>query len=220
MPVIETPDATARRAPWDAWAARVPSTLSDHGTACCATARAWFHAMSRSMWRGQGGPSWIRRRYEWGPTCWPLHWCEAVQAKELCCGAQAALSVAAFRAHGLDAVPVQLVQRYEAHNLPHWHRRWERGGANPAWAADAMVYHEACAVLDGDAVRVWNPTGTTWLTPEQDSGYASIAAIRVGGAMPGGRRVLWGARALPLGEWVATGAPATANAMASPLARA
>jgi hypothetical protein len=215
MPAIE-PDG----GPWAAWAARRPSALADHGAECCATARAWFHAMNRSLWRGHGGPAWIRRRWEWGPTRWPLHWCEAVAATELCCGAQAALSIEAFRGRGVDAVPVQLVQRYEAHNVPHWHSRWERGGANPAWAADAAaveahVYHEACALVEDGAVRVWNPTACAWLPPEQVQGYAGVVAIRVGGAEPDGRTASWGPLRLALGEWRATADRAAAEPAAA-----
>lgn len=189
---------------WAPWAAREPSTLSDHGAECCAEARAWFHAMDRSHWRGQGAPAWIRRRYDWGPTQWPLHWCEAVAAEELCCGAQAALTIAAFHARGIDAIPVQLVQRYQAHDVPHWHSRWARGGANPAWASEGLVYHEACAVRDDDRLRVWNPTATAWVAPDHLQGYASVVAIRVGGAVPDARAVSWGSMRLPLGAWAST----------------
>jgi hypothetical protein len=194
---VATGDAWA---PWQAWA---PSVLASHDAECCRGARAWFLAMDRSLWRGVGAPGWIRRHYEWGPTRWPLHWCEAVGAKALCCGAQAALSVEAFRARGMDAVPVQLVQRYEAHHLPHWHSRWTEGGANPAWAgaADADVYHEAVAVLDGDRARIWNPTAAAWAEPGAAGGYGGIVAIRIGGPRPAGRTVAWGGAALPLGEW-------------------
>lgn len=196
---------------WAPWAARVPSALADHGAECCAAARAWFLAMDQSLWRGEGAPAWIRRRYEWGPTRWPLHWCEAVGAKELCCGAQAALSIEAFRARGIDAVPVQLVQRYDPHNVPHWHSRWTACGANPAWAAEGTVYHEVCAVVEDGALRVWNPTATGWVSPEDVSGYASVIAIRVGGAAPDGRTVSWGSLRLPLGEWAAAALPAAAS---------
>jgi hypothetical protein len=216
------PATEAELGPWAPWAARGPSALADHGAECCATARTWFHAMSRSLWRGQGGPTWIRRRWEWGPTCWPLHWCEAMAAKELCCGAQAALSIEAFRGRGVDALPVQLVQRYEAHNLPHWHSRWSGGGANPAWAADAAgaahVYHEACALVDDGAVRVWNPTAAAWLPPEQVEGYAGVVAIRVGGAVPDGRTAAWGPHRLALGEWHAAGEGGAHGAAPDPAA--
>jgi hypothetical protein len=161
--------------------------------------------MDRSMWRGDDGPAWIRRRYEWGPTRWPLHWCDAVAAKELCCGAQAALSLDAFRSRDVDAMPVQLVQRYERHDLPHWHSRWTERGADPAWATEGLVYHEACAVLDGEQARVWNPTATAWVSPESVTGYASVVAIRIGGAAPAARSVSWGGLRLRVGEWTSAG---------------
>jgi hypothetical protein len=160
--------------------------------------------MDRSHWHGRGAPTWIRRRYDWGPTKWPLHWCEAVGAKELCCGAQAALTLEAFRARGMDAIPAQLVQRYQAHDAPHWHSRWTKGGANPEWASEGLVYHEVCGVLDGDRLQVWNPTASAWMAPDGVEGYASVVAIRAGGAVTSGRSVLWGSRRLELGEWTST----------------
>ena len=194
-------------AEWAPWAARVPSTITHHGTECCTVARAWFLAMDRSMWRGRGAPAWIRKRWDWGPTRWPLHWCEAVGAAELDCGAQQALSVEAFRARGVDAVPVQLVQRYEPHNVPHWHQRWTACGANPAWAVEGLVYHEACAVITDGQVRVWNPTATSWASPEHVRGYGSIAAVRIGGPTPTGQTLTWGTLRLPLGEWASPDQP-------------
>ena len=199
---------------WAPWAARHCSTLSHHGTDCCVTARAWFLAMDRSHWRGQGAPSWIRRRYEWGPTRWPLHWCEAVDAEELCCGAHAALSIEAFRGRGIDALPAQLVQRYQTHDVPHWHSRWTRGGANPEWASGGFAYHEVCAVIDDGRLSVWNPTATAWVSPDHRSGYTSIAAIRVQHPSPDERTVTWGSLALPLGVWTSTADASTSDVVA------
>jgi hypothetical protein len=190
--------------PWSDWA---PSALASHDADCCRSARAWFLAMNRSLWRGQGAPSWIGRHYAWGPTCWPLHWCDAVGAKELCCGAQAALGVEAFRDRGVDAVPVQLVQRFGEHDSAHWRGKWVAGGASAAWLGEGLVYHEACAVLDGDRARVWDPTASMWASPDEVEGYGSIAAIRIGGRVPTGRTVSWGDAELPLGEWATPPAP-------------
>jgi hypothetical protein len=61
-----------------------------------------------------------------------------------------------------------------------------------------------CAVVDGEELRVWNPTATTWVAPEDVHGYASIVAIRAGNATADGRTVSWGALRLPLGEWAPT----------------
>lgn len=199
-------DAPADAPAWAPWSDWEPSRFTSHQDAggdaeCCRGARAWFLAMSRSLWRGQGAPAWIGRHYEWGPTCWPIHWCEAVGAKALCCGAQAALGVEAFRARGLDAVPVQLVQRFGEHDAAHWRGKWVAGGASPAWLGDGLVYHEACAVLDGGRARVWDPTASMWASPEEVRGYGSIAAIRIGGSARGEGTVAWGDLVLPLGRW-------------------
>jgi hypothetical protein len=188
------------------WAGHHPSELAHHGGECCTGARAWFLAMNHSMWRGQGGPAWIRRQWDWGPSRWPLHWCEAMEGEEIDCGAHAALAREAFRERGERAVPVQLVQRYETHNVPHWHHRWEEHGANPTWAGSGVVYHEACAVIRNGEVEVWNATAGAWASPENVSGYGSIVAVRIGGPVATGETVLWGGRRVPLGQWVpATG---------------
>jgi hypothetical protein len=197
------PGATADAPAWAPWERWAPSALAAHDAECCRDARAWFLAMNRSLWRGQGAPAWIGRHYAWGPTRWPLHWCDAVGAKELCCGAQAALGVEAFRARGLEAVPVQMVQRFGADDAAHWRGTWEAGGASAAWLGDGLVYHEACAVLEGGRARVWDPTASMWASPDEVRGYGSVAAIRFGGPAAGDRVVAWGELVVPLGRWAA-----------------
>lgn len=185
-----------------AWADWSPSVLSLHDGECCTTARAWFLAMSRSLWRGQGGPTWIANRYPWGPNPWPLYWCEAVEAEELDCGAHQALTIEAFQARGIRAVPVQLVQRQERHNLGHFHGRWEEGGGSPLWAGDGAAYHEAVATIVDGRAEVWDATVNAWLSPDHTQGVRSIAAVRIGGPAVTGEVVAWRDLQVPLGEWV------------------
>lgn len=187
---------------WAPWANWSPSILSHHGEECCSTARAWFLAMNRSLWRGQGGPGWIAQRFPWGPTRWPLHWCTAMDAEELDCGAHAALTLEAFRSRGIRAVPVQLVQRQESHHLPHFHGWWESGGAAPGWAGHGASYHEACATIVDGVAEVWDATVNAWLSPDHTQGLRSIAAVRLGGPTPGGEEVLWRGLRVRLGDWV------------------
>jgi hypothetical protein len=198
MHVAEQP-AAAVWAPWADW---LPSILSTHGEACCVTARAWFRAMNRSMWRGQDGPAWIARRFPWGPSRWPLHWCEALEAEELDCGAHAALTIEAFQALGVRVEPVQLVQRQERHHLPHFHRRWAAGSASPAWVADGAAYHESCATIVTGNAEVWDATVNAWLSPDHVEGLRSIAALRIGGNRPTGEVVRWRGWEIRVGEWV------------------
>lgn len=191
-------EPTVESAPW---AEFVPSVLSDHGTECCAMARAWYTAMDRSMWRGEGGPAWISRKFPWGPSKWPLFWCEAMEAEELDCGAHQALSMEAFRARGIRVVPVQLVQRQEVHHLPHWHGRWGDASASPAWAREGVAYHEACATLQDGRAEVWDPTVGAWLSPRHTEGVRSIAAVRIGGAAASDEIVDWRGVPLRMGVW-------------------
>jgi hypothetical protein len=190
-------------ADWAPWAHSVPSTLGHHGQECCATARAWFLAMDASMWQGHGGPAWISRKFPWGPSRWPLFWCEAMEAEELDCGAHAALSIEAFRARGVRVLPVQLVQRQEEHHMAHWHERWSDGGGSPSWAQGAAGYHESCAVVDAHGrAEVWDPTVNSFLTPDQVQGVRSTAAIRIGGPLPSDEVVMWRGVPVPVGQWV------------------
>ena len=88
------------------WQAATPSTLIDHG-ACCARARDWLVATSRSMdFASTDGfmlsaPRWLTHRFGWGPTRWPISWCEAVRQKTIDCGIFAAFAREIFSAKGL-----------------------------------------------------------------------------------------------------------------------
>ncbi|HSU14143.1 hypothetical protein [Longimicrobium sp.] len=194
-------------ADWAPWAACNPSSLAHHGGNCCTAARAWFLAMDRSFWQGHGGPGWIPRRWPWGPSRWPLHWCEAVRADELDCGAHAFMTREAFRARGVRAVPVQLVQRQERHHYLHWLGRWNGSGASPAWAGEGAAYHEACATIAGGRAEVWDASVGAWLSPEHVRGVRSIAAVRIGGAEETGEVVTWRGVRVPLGVWITPPTP-------------
>ena len=185
--------------PWQGWN---PSNLSAHEGDCCRTARLWFLAMDRSLWRGEGGPTWITNRYPWGPGRWPLHWCEAVKAEELDCGAHQALTMEAFRARGVRVVPVQLIQIQEGHNLGHFQARWEDGGGSPAWVSSGSAYHEAVATIIQGTAEVWDGTVNAWLSPDHVRGVRGIAGIRIGGPDASGEVVCWRGLDVPLGEWV------------------
>jgi hypothetical protein len=116
----------------------------------------------------------------------------------------------------MRAEPAQLVQRYDAHNVPHWRDRWAEGGASPEWAQNGLVYHEACAVITGDRVEIWNATASSWVSPADVEGYASVVALRVGGANVTGETVAWGGLHLPLGTWVSTLGKGDERAPATP----
>jgi hypothetical protein len=134
------------------WQPSPASSLSDHGGRCCRLAREWVVAYDFSQLGGAPsltGPRWIRHRYAWGPSRWPLHWCEAVREKTLDCGALAALAREVFAARGVESFPAQFIQQFSAEAARHWQKKWEGAGCAVRWIDDELIYHEGCAVLIG-----------------------------------------------------------------------
>ena len=190
----------------DGWQQFPASIISDHRDRCCRIAQEWLLAMDCSQ-RGAGdvftGPRWIRQRYAWGPTRWPISWCEALEEKTLDCGVLAALAQTVFLSRGVRSYTAQLIQRYTKADGKHWYRNWERNDAEVCWIKGELVYHEACAVVaDGDQIRIWDPTASCWVNPKQFEGYGAVVALRVltSGASGIGQ-LTWGRRRITLNEW-------------------
>lgn len=150
------------------------------------------------------GPRWIRQRYSWGPSSWPIYWCEAVEAKVLDCGALAAISRELFNARGIECYATQFIQRYSADASENWHATWE-GEQNcaPHWIRDDLVYHEGCATLMADdRIRIWDPTPAWWVKPKQFNGYGAVLAVKVSTFDRAAARVLqWGDHSIRTNEW-------------------
>ena len=109
------------------------SSLSHHGDACCDVAREWLLAMDFAQLNGgdpMSGPRWMREKYEWGPSPWPMHWCELVERKIIDCGAHSALAHEAFTARGVTAFRAQFIQRYSPDALAQW-----RGTGSSRWTS-------------------------------------------------------------------------------------
>jgi len=182
---LEVPERaqSALQAAIEAWTHQPASEICDHGQQCCAVAREWFFAMDRSHTPASEpltGPRWIRQRVTWGPSHWPLFWCEAMAAKSLDCGALAALAKYAFRARGVESHTVQLIQQFTQADGGHWARSWERADVASTWIRDELVYHEVCAVIvPTNELRVWDPTASWWINPRHVSGYSGALALRL-----------------------------------------
>jgi hypothetical protein len=183
------------------------SRLCHHGEACCEVAREWIVAMDFAQLNGgdlMSGPRWLRQKYEWGPSPWPMHWCELVERKVIDCGAHAALAEAAFEARGVPAFRAQFVQRYGGDALEQWRCRWREDQGNDHWIGDDVIYHEGNALLVGeDEVKLWDASAGWWLNPRQAGGYGSLAAVRIfaEGNFGGGDGLAWGERRLKPGMW-------------------
>ena len=172
------------RLPSEPWENFPYSCLSHHGAACCEIAREWVLAMDFAQLNGadlSSGPRWLRARYKWGPSSWPMHWCEVVRRKVIDCGAHAALSREAFAARGLVAFPAQLVQRYSEEATEQWRGSWSEEQASCHWLDGEHIYHEATAPLVGEReVKIWDGSSASWVDPRQPGGgYGSVVAVRI-----------------------------------------
>jgi len=195
------------------------STISHHGGECCEVARQWLLAMDYSQLAGGNpltGPRWLRQKHTWGPSCWPMHWCEAVKQETLDCGALAALSHEVFKARGVESYPVQLIQQYTEHATGQWHKRWSSHGddidvdASDArrpsvhWIAGSLIYHEGVAVVvRGDEIKIWDSSAGWWVSPKQSAGYGAALVVRLFAPRSGdpARSFRWGQHRIMAGEW-------------------
>jgi hypothetical protein len=199
--VADTPDR-------EEWRQVSGSTLVHHGP-CCDRARAWLIAMGRSYdfsstdGLAMAAPRWITQRWAWGPTRWPIAWCEAVRAEVIDCGVFGAFALELFRAKGIDAYAGQLLRTCAEERISHWRRKWETMPTAFNWIGSHVVYHEVNVVrrAPGEA-HVYDPTEGFWLEPSAQSGHHAHLAIRA--EIPEVLR--WGAHVLVNGEWTETAA--------------
>jgi urea transporter len=192
------------------WLAQPPSRLLDHGRDCCELARRWFHSLDYSFDSMLAsadrfrGPGWVRDRYPWGPSRWPLYWCEAVEARRLDCGALTALACEVFASRGVTCWPVQLIQRFSVRDIRQWREQWGSGPGLFGWTAGEFIYHEAAAVVAADgSIGIWDPTHNWWIPSAQSDGYGSTLFVRVSVTDHDVARdvVIWGSHRLRPSEW-------------------
>jgi hypothetical protein len=188
------------------WQQCPASSLLHHGGRCCRVAREWVLSMDYSQLDGTNllsGPRWLRQRYTWGPSVWPLFWCDAVERKTLDCGALAALANEVFAARGVRSYTAQLIQQYSDEATLHWRKQWAGGGASTHWIEGDLIYHEGNAVVvrEGE-IRVWDASAGWWVNPRQFGGYGGLLALRVcdpHGEAPA--HFSWGAHRVAPNRW-------------------
>jgi hypothetical protein len=183
------------------------SHLSHHGDTCCEVARHWIVAMDFAQLNGgdrMSGPRWLRAKYEWGPSPWPMHWCELVDRKVIDCGAHSALAHEAFVARGVIAFRAQFIQRYDSDAQAQWRTKWGAEQVSDHWLGDDVIYHEGNAIFVGeDEVKLWDSSAGCWLNPRQVKGYGSLAAVRLfaDGHWGGGDGLRWGEHRIKPNQW-------------------
>lgn len=181
------------------------SQISHHGGICCETAREWLSAMDFSNLNGGSvltGPRWIRQRYNWGPTRWQIHWCEAIRQKALDCGALAALAHEVFTMRGVESYRVQFVQQFNEDATKQWSQRWDGEEVSVYWIDQDLIYHEGCAVLTGEKeIKIWDASAAWWINPKQFGGYAGLLALRLSDTSHDSSVFNWGENRIIANQW-------------------
>jgi hypothetical protein len=169
-------------------------------------AREWVLAMDYSQLNAGSpltGPRWIRQKYTWGPSKWPIHWCEAIRRKTLDCGALAALAHEVFIARGVRSYPVQLIQQFTEHATQQWSKRWGAEDVAVQWIKEDLIYHEGCAIsVGGTEIKIWDASAGWWVSPKQFGGYGGVVAVRVFSTEADTpESFTWGAHRIVPNEW-------------------
>ena len=184
------------------------SHLSHHHESCCDLALEWLRSMDFAQLNGSdllSGPRWLRERYEWGPSAWPLYWCEALDRDVIDCGAHAALAHEVFEARGLTGFRAQFVQQYNHEAIEQWRTIWAEDNVSDHWLGDGFIYHEGNALLVADGqVKLWDGSASCWINPVQGGGYGSLLAVRISAGADRAETddLRWGATNIRLNQWI------------------
>jgi hypothetical protein len=188
---------------WKDWPA---SEISHHGKMCCEMAREWVTGNDFSELNGASvltGPRWLRQKFIWGASSFPICWCEAVQKKMLDCGALAALACEVFRSRGVKTLRVQMVQRFSDVSTFQWANSWSDGSAPLKWTHKDLIYHEGCAIITANKeLKTWDASAGWWVDPKAKDGYGSLLAVRLSSIIPPAEtHFRWGDHTLPMDQW-------------------
>ena len=195
-------------APGGKWQTFPNSYISHHGAACCDIAHEWLIAYDHAQLNGGDvltGPRWMREHSTWGPSAWPIHWCEAVDAKIVDCGVHAAIAHEAFVARGVRAFRAQFIQRYTPDAAASWRENWGKKRVSDHWIDGDAIYHEGNAVVINEGtVKLWDGSAGWWINPRGHGGYGSLVAVRIEGDPD---QVCddfrWGEHRIKLNQWTA-----------------
>jgi hypothetical protein len=189
---------------WQDWPA---SEISHHAGLCCEAAREWLIGTDISELGGASaftGPRWLRQRFKWGASSFPIFWCEAVRRDTLDCGALAALAQMVLTARGVMCLRAQMVQEFSEDSTRQWSESWGGNGSRLKWTNDELIYHEGCAIVKPDGeIKVWDSSAGWWIGhPTREGGYGSLRALRLSSrTVPNDEIFTWSGIEFKASEW-------------------
>jgi hypothetical protein len=191
------------------WIEHPSSEIIHHDSHCCEEAKLWFMAYAQSMQIGSlsqfqlNAPFWLIDLFKWGPSKWPISWCEVVREKVVDCGVFSALAREVFKAQGHEVHPAQALLSYNKTCTNHWKELWKAGfedGKKKSfpWIGDEIVYHEILVLeKDDGSGRFYDSTFGQWYEPGARTGFGALLAVR--SECP--RILQWGNKQISCGEW-------------------
>jgi len=195
------------------WVEHPSSTILHHDQKCCEEAKLWFLSYARSMEIGSGtqyelkAPTWLSQLFKWGPSEWPIFWCQVVREKVIDCGVFAALAREVFKAQGHEPHPAQALLSYNETCTGHWQQYWDKRKEKKKrndrdffpWIGKQLVYHEICVLEMPDGTgKFYDSTWGHWYLPQSRIGFGALLAIR----SECSRLLKWGDRTISCGEWI------------------
>jgi hypothetical protein len=202
----KTVETLEKKKVFETWRDWHPSQISHHGKLCCEIAREWITATDYSALSGDclfTGPRWLRQKFKWGASKFPIFWCEAVRKDTLDCGALAALAHEVFTARGVKSNRVQLVQKFSSVATSQWTNSWSEDREPLAWVKDDLIYHEGCAIEVAERkIKVWDASAGWWVDSKPANGYGALLALRLSGAgLQPHDSYVWGEHVIKPNEW-------------------
>ena len=193
------------------WTEHPSSVILHHDCACCEEAKLWFLAYARSMemWSLSqfhlNAPTWLSQLFTWGPSQWPIFWCEVVKEKIVDCGVFSALCREIFRAQGYEVHPAQALLNYNETCTDHWKDLWKKRTDLAKkkeifpWIGSRIVYHELCVLeMPNNTAKFYDSTFGIWYEPHPRVGFAALLALRA--ECP--RILNWNNKSIGCGEWI------------------
>jgi hypothetical protein len=169
-------------------------------------AREWLSAMASSFaFHSADGillaaPTWLPRRYTWGPNPWPLAWCDAVRRKTIDCGVFSAFAREILSRRGIECYAGQIVQSFTESSYKQWRRYWADKPGTFAWCDDEFIYHEVVIVASAKTGEIFDATKGRWISPAAVDGYGGVIAVR--SECP--RTLKWGPYDMHYDQWSST----------------
>jgi hypothetical protein len=201
MALAAVPLATHRE---DFYAGTRSSQLVEHGK-CCRLAKKWLLNTHRSLSFNRTqtseiiAPTWLPNHFKWGPTQWPLGWCEAIQRREIDCGVFAAFAELIFQDVNLEVYRGQILLDQPRTMTEQWSANWSHIPMSFPWFGACEVYHEVVAVTtNGHDIRVYDPTEAVWVGPRLGFGFNKTIGISIDSPQV----FDWGAYEVGLGKWL------------------